>query len=56
MGLADNVRNVLRESAVPLDAALIAELVGADKAEVEALLSRLEKDGVAQRQEEWSLA
>lgn len=56
MGLAENVREVLRKSEVPLDAALIAELVGAEKADVEALLERLERDGVALRQEEWSMA
>ncbi|MEA3136730.1 MAG: hypothetical protein QOJ26_148 [Thermoplasmata archaeon] len=56
MGLADNVRGVLRSSGVPLDAGLIADLVGAERAEVEALLARLEKDGVAHRQEEWRLA
>ncbi|HUR24603.1 MAG TPA: hypothetical protein VM327_01140 [Candidatus Thermoplasmatota archaeon] len=56
MGLMDRVRRVLRESEVPLDAGLIADLVGAEKGEIERLLAQLEHDGVAHRQEEWSLA
>lgn len=56
MRLEHEVRRVLRASAVPLDATLIAEIIGADAAEVEAALARLERDGVARHQEEWSLA
>lgn len=56
MGLADRVRGVLRTSAVPLDAELIAELVGAERQKVEELLAQLEREGLAHRQEEWSLA
>ena len=56
MRLDDAVRRVLRQSNVPLDAALIAELVGADTPAVAAILERMERDGVARHQEEWSLA
>ena len=56
MRMEDAVRKVLRESAVPLDAELIAELVGADAKEVSAVLDRLERHGIARHQEEWSLA
>ena len=52
----DDVRKVLRNSSVPLDASLIAELVGADPAEVAAVLAKMEQDGLARHQEEWSLA
>ena len=47
---------MLRDSAVPLDATLIAEIVGAETWQVEALLARMERDGIARHQQEWSLA
>jgi predicted nucleotidyltransferase len=56
MRMDHEVRRVLRESAVPLDANLIAEILGARTADVEAVLDRLERNGIARHHEEWTLA
>lgn len=48
------VQEVLRGADVPLAAGLIAEIVGAETADVEALLAQLERKGLVRHREEWT--
>jgi hypothetical protein len=55
MTISGEIEQILRDSDVPLGAALIADLLGADQADVDAELTRLEQQGVVHHREEWTV-